>query len=84
MASDRIEQALAVLRAQYLETPSLLLTPGEAAELVDLDRTTTVALLQALEQAGFLVLTADGRFGRSADRLRAATMTSSRHQRRAG
>ena len=73
MSSDNIEDALLLLRAEYLETPNLLMTTGEAAELLDLNRTTAVAVMQALEDSGFLVLTPDGRFGRSPDRLRPAT-----------
>ena len=73
MSSDNIEDALLLLRAEYLETPNLLMTTGEAAELLDLNRTTAVAVLQALEDSGFLVLTPDGRFGCSPDRLQPAT-----------
>ena len=61
-ASKHIENAVQLLRAQYLETPNLLLTPGEAADLVELDRQTAVAALQALEDSGFLVLTTEGCF----------------------
>ena len=39
MSSERVDAALALLRAEYLETPHLLLTAGEAAELLDLTRT---------------------------------------------
>ena len=77
MSSERIEAALELLRAEYLETPNLLLTAGEAAELLDLTRTVAVAVLQALEDSGFSALTPDGRFGRSPDRRRAAPGASS-------
>ena len=77
MSSKRVDAALALLRAEYLETPTLLLTVGEAAELLDLTRTATVAVLQALENSGFLALTPDGHFGRSPDRRRAAPGASS-------
>ena len=77
MLSERVDAALALLRAEYLETPTLLLTVGEAAELLDLTRTAAVAVLQALENSGFLALTPDGRFGRSPDRRRAAPVASS-------
>ena len=56
-SSASIEAALQLLRVEYLDTPTLLLTTGEAAELLDLDRPTAVAVLQALEESGFLVLT---------------------------
>ena len=65
--SQPIDTAVQMLRAQYLETPNLRLTPGEAAERVQLDRPTAVAALQALEESGFLVLTIDGNFSLAAD-----------------
>ena len=70
MSSERVDAALASLRTEYLETPTLLLTVGEAAELLDLTRTAALAVLQALENSGFLALTPDGRFGRPPDRRR--------------
>ena len=78
MSSERVETALELLRAEYLKTPTLLLNTGEAAELLDLTRPAAVAVLQTLEDSGFLALTPDGRFGRSPDRPRAATGASSR------
>ena len=57
-----------LLRAEYLETPNLLLTPGETAELLELDRTTALAVLQALEDSAFLELTHDGQFRLTHDR----------------
>ena len=72
-SSEHIEAALELVRAEYLDTPTLLLTRGEVAELLDLDRATALAALQALEESGFLELTPDGLFGRSAERYRAAT-----------
>ena len=77
MSPERVAAALALLRAEHLETPTLLLTVGEAAELLDLTRTAAVAVLQALENSGFLALTPDGRFGRSPVRRRAAPGASS-------
>ena len=53
MLSERGDAALALLRAEYLETPTLLLTVGQAAELLDLTRTAAVAVLQALENSVF-------------------------------
>ena len=75
-SSAPIEAALQLLRVEYLDTPTLLLTPGEAAELLERDRPTALSALQALESEGFLELTPDGRFGQSSDRLRAATVLS--------
>ena len=77
MLSERIDAGLTLLRAEYLETPTLLLTVGEAEELLDLTRTAAVAVLQALENSGFLVLTPDGRFGLALDRRRATLGASS-------
>ena len=77
MSSERVDAALASLRTEYLETPTLLLTVGEAAKLLDLTRTAALAVLQALENSGFLALTPDGRFDRSTDWLRAAPGPSS-------
>ena len=42
---------------------------GEAAELLDLTRPAAVAVLETLENSGFLALTPDGRFGRAPDWL---------------
>ena len=58
---------------QYLETPNLLLTPREAVELTELDRTTAMAALQVLEDSGFLVLTIDGCFSLADDRRPASS-----------
>ncbi len=37
MASQRIEDALQLLRAEYLDTPGLCLTPVEVEGLLELD-----------------------------------------------
>ena len=68
LVSDHIDNALQLLRAEYLETPDLLLTPGEAAELLDLDRTTALTVLQALQDSDFLEFTPDGQFRLTHDR----------------
>ena len=81
-SSDRVENAAELLRAEYLEKPALLLTAGEAAKLVAGDRVTAVLALEALEESGFLVLTPDGRFGRSARRLRSAAGSQASGRRR--
>ena len=62
MASQPIEDAVQLLRAEYLEMPDLALTPSQVAALLDLDGVTTAAVLQALEEARFLERTPDGRF----------------------
>ena len=65
---DPVEEAQQLLRVEYLTVPTLLLTPGEAAERLALDRPAALAALQALETVGFLELTPGGQFGRSPDR----------------
>ena len=62
MASQRIEDALQLLRAEYLDTPDLALTPTQVAALVELDGQTAAVVLQALEDSGFVERTPGGRF----------------------
>ena len=62
MASQPIEDAVQLLRAEYLEMPDLALTPSQVATLLDLDGVTTAAVLQALEDSRFLERTPNGRF----------------------
>ena len=62
MPSRRIEDALQLLRAEYLDTPDLALTPSQVAGLVDLDPPTAEIVLQALADSCFLMRTSDGRF----------------------
>ncbi len=62
MASQRIEDALQLLRAEYLDMPGLSLTPVDVEGLLDLDPPTAETILQALEGSRFLERTPDGRF----------------------
>ena len=62
MASQPIEDALELLRAEYLEMPHLALTPSQVAALLDLDGVTAAAVLRALEDSRFLQRTPAGRF----------------------
>ncbi len=62
MASQPIEDAVQLLRTEYLEMPDLALTPSQVAALLDLDGVTTAAVLQALEDSLFLERTPDGQF----------------------
>ena len=62
MASQPIEDALQLLRAEYLEMPDLALTPSQVAALLDLDGVTAAAVLQALEESRFFERTPTGRF----------------------
>ena len=67
MASQRIEDALQLLRAEYLDMPGLSLTPVEVEGLLDLDPPTAETILQALEASRFLERTPDGRFALALD-----------------
>ena len=51
LSSEPIEAALELLRAEYLDTPTLMLTPGDAAELLDLDRATALAAVEVMDPA---------------------------------
>ena len=62
MASQPIEDASQLLRAEYLEWPDLALTPSQVAALLDLDGVTAAAVLRALEDTCFLERTPNGRF----------------------
>ena len=62
MSSQRIEDSLELLRAEYLEMPDLALTPPQVAALLDLDEMTTTAVLRVLEEAGFVERTPDDEF----------------------
>ena len=68
LVSDQVDNAAQLLRAEYLEDPALCLTPGEVAELLDLDRATALTVLQALEDSDFLELSPDGQFRLAHDR----------------
>jgi DNA-binding IclR family transcriptional regulator len=62
MASQPIEDAVELLRVEYLEMPDLALTPSQVAALLDLDGVTAAAVLRALEDSRFLERTPNGRF----------------------
>ena len=62
MASHRIEDALQLLRAEYLDMPGLSMTPTQVARLLDLDQPTAEVILEALEGSHFLERIPDGRF----------------------
>ncbi len=62
MASQPIEDAVQLLRGEYLEIPGLALTPSQVAALLDLDDVTAAAVLQALEDAAFLERAPNGAF----------------------
>ncbi len=62
MASQPIEDAVELLRVEYLEMPDLALTPSQVAALLDLDGMTAAAVLRVLEDSGFLERTPTGRF----------------------
>ena len=62
MASQPIEDALELLRAEYLDWPDPALTPSQVAALLDLDGVTAAAVLHTLEDSRFLGRTRNGRF----------------------
>ena len=62
MVSQPIEEAVELLRVEYLEMPDLALTPSQVAALLDLDGVTAAAVLHTLEDSGFLERTPNGRF----------------------
>ncbi len=62
MASQPIEDALELLRVEYLEMHDLALTPSQVAALLDLDGVTAAAVLRTLEDSRFLERTPSGRF----------------------
>lgn len=66
MSLPRIEDALERLRSEFLDMPSLSLTPGEVARILNVDPPTARGILQALEESHFLIRTRDGRFARVA------------------
>ncbi len=68
MASHRIEEALQRLRAEFLDAPSLSVTPGEVARILAVDPPTARVVLDALEDAHFLARARDGRFTRAGPR----------------
>ena len=65
MASHRVEEALQRLRSEFLDAPSLSVTPGDVARILAVDPPTARVVLHALEDAHFLARTRDGRFTRA-------------------
>ena len=65
MEPRRIEDALELLRSEYLDMPQLSFTPGEVARILNIDPPTARVLLQTLEDSHFLAHTRDGRFTRA-------------------
>ena len=68
MASQRIEDALQLLRSEYSDLPGLSLTVADVARRLDLDRPTTGVILRAIEDSRFLERAPNGRFTRSVHR----------------
>ena len=62
MLAQPLQDAVQLLRTEYLELPGLALTPSDVAGLLDLDDVTAAAVLQALEDASFLERRPDGTF----------------------
>ena len=51
MSPQPIEDAVQLLRVEYLEIPDLALTPPRVAALLDLDEVTATAVLQGLDSS---------------------------------
>ncbi len=62
MASQHIEDALQLLRAEFLDQPDLCLTSVDVEGLLALDLDTAEAILQALEDSPFLTHAPGERF----------------------
>jgi hypothetical protein len=62
-----MQQTLARLRAEFIEMPDLRLTVKQAQKLCGVDPSMCQALLDALVDARFLRLRADGTYARVAD-----------------
>jgi DNA-binding IclR family transcriptional regulator len=60
-----LAEALARVRAEFIEMPGLQLTLAQAARLWDLDRESCHTLLSTLVDAGFLVKTRNASFARA-------------------
>ena len=54
MEPRRIEDALELLRSEYLDMPKLSFTPGEVARILNIDPPPARVLLQTLEDSHFL------------------------------
>ena len=63
------EALLARIRGEYREMPGLRLTAQQGSRLWALDRDECEELLRVLTDQGFLVCSADGKYGRPADCL---------------
>ena len=68
MASHHIADTLQRLRSEYLDLPRLSLTPGQVAQILNVDPPTARGLLHRLEESHFLERTRDGRFARTVPR----------------
>ena len=64
MVFRRLEDSLKQLRSEYLVMPSLSLTPGDVARVLNVDPPTARDVLHTLEASHFLACTHEGRFVR--------------------
>ena len=62
VASAKVDEALARLKGLFLEVPSTVLSVKGACDLTELDASTCLSLLLALEQARFLCRNRAGHF----------------------
>ncbi len=62
-----IDDVIRRLRAEFLEMPGLWLTPAQVQRLCGLERALSQTVLDALVDAHFLCVRADGHYGRRLD-----------------
>ncbi len=62
-----VEDALQLLTSEYLNRPGLSPTPGEVAQLLNIDPLTATVLLRGFEDLQVLEHTPDGRFTSTVD-----------------
>ena len=62
-----VEDVINLLRAEYLEMPSLRLKPEQVQRLCSIERTMCQLLLDSLLESNFLCLTPDGAYARGTD-----------------
>ncbi len=67
MSASAPDRSLQRIRAEYLEMPGLRLTRGQVERLCGVEHTVCQTLLDALVEAKFLCVKADGAYGRLTD-----------------
>ena len=67
MRARSSDDLLSRIRSEYIEMPGLWLTTDQAVRLWGLEREQCVHLLRTLVTQGFLIVRADGKFGRASE-----------------